>query len=297
MLRGILVFFTGLCCCCHCYGQLKKFYAVKNESSYDTIHFSLKATSGTCYIKPSYHTDPISIYGNPDFRDVNPTFYSDIKKGINHVDLNLEDYKKSGLSQTIAYNVFGSRDEDNMNLWKLYFNDQKVYNLNLNYGVGNANVNLSGLAVSKLKIETGSANVNVQYDHLKPNNCPMDTFLVKVDLGSIRAENVNLSKAKCIIADVGFGNAVLDFNENTTEKCSINASVGAGNLKVILPNRNTPAIIYFKKSPLCNISVKKGFEEVDKNVYVNPNYKADAENLMTFTLDVALGNITFEYKE
>ncbi len=297
MLRGILVFITSLCCCCHCYGQLKKFYAVKNETSFDTINFSLKATSGTCYIKSSYHSDPITIYGNPDFSDVNPSFYTDIKNNTNFVDLNLEDYKKSGLSHTIAYTVFGSDEKDEMNFWKVFLNKQKIYKLNLNYGVGAANVDLSGVSVSNLKIETGSANVNVKYDLDKPNNCAMDTFLVKVDLGSIHAENVNLSNARHIIADVGFGNAVLDFNERTLEKCNISASVGAGNLKVILPNRQTPAIIYFKRSPLCNISVKKGFEEVDKNIYVNSEYKADASNLMTFTLDVALGNITFEYKD
>ncbi|MFY0650459.1 MAG: hypothetical protein JXQ96_00430 [Cyclobacteriaceae bacterium] len=296
MLRGILVVFASFICCC-CHGQLKKFYSVKNESSFDTIQFSLKATSGTCHIKPSYHADPVTIYGNPDFSDVNPNFQSEIWNKLNKVNLNLEDYKKSGLSQTIAFNVFGSDEKDDMNFWKVYLNDEKIYKLNLNYGVGSANVDLSGIPVSDLRIETGSADVNVKYDLSKPNSCPMDTFLVKVDLGSISAQNVNLSNAKCIVADVGFGNAVLDFNENPTDKCSVNASVGAGNLKVIMPNKNTPAIVYFKKSPLCNISIKEGFEEVDNNVFVNKEYKADAKNLMTFTLDVALGNITFEYKD
>ena len=283
------------CCCFQCSGQLKKFYSVKNEPSFDTIRFSLKATSGTCYIKFSFHDDPVTIYGNPDFSDVNPTFHSYIINNTNHVSLNLEDYKKSGLSHTIAYNMFGSNEKEDMNYWKVYLNQQKVYNLNLNYGVGSANVNLSSIPVSNVIIETGSADINVRYDLLKPNSCLMDTFLVKVDLGSITTENVNLSNARYVIADVGFGNAVLDFNKCPIRKCNVNASVGAGNMKVIMPNQNTPAIIYFKKSPLCNIFIKDGFEEVEKDIYVNPEYKADAENLLTFTLDVALGNITFEY--
>lgn len=296
MLRGIFIFFVGWCCSFHCEGQLKKFYSIKNEATFDTVRFSLKATSGTCYVKSSFHDDPVTIYGNPDFSDVNPSFYSDIKNNTNHVRLNLEDYKKSGLSQTIAYNMFGS-DNDDMNYWKVYLNEHKIYNLNLNYGVGKASVNLSSIPVSNVKIETGSADVNVEYDLLKPNNCLMDTFLVKVDLGSITTQNVNLSNARFVIADVGFGNAVLDFNEGPTRRCNVNASVGAGNLTVIMPNHNTPAIIYFKKSPLCNISMKDGFEEVEKDVYVNREYEANAENLLTFTLDVALGNITFEYTD
>jgi hypothetical protein len=287
----------GLCCCCQLHAQLKKFYAVKESTDYDTIHFSLKATSGTCHIKPSYHTDPVTIYGNPNFSDVNPAFHTEISNKTNQVALHLEDYKKSGLSQAIAYNVFGSKKNDDMNFWKVYFNQEKTYKLNLNYGVGNADVNLSGLPVSNFKLETGSADVTVGYDMLKPNHCSMDTFLVKVDLGTIHAKNVNLSNANHIIADVGFGNAVLDFNESNTKKCSVSASVGAGTLKIVLPKKATPTIIYFKKSPLCNISVKQGFEEVDKNVYVNAEYNPDAENLMTFILDVALGNISFEYKD
>ena len=210
-------------------------------------------------------------------------FHCQVRNNTNHVDLNLEDYKKSGLSQTIAYNMFGSDDKENRNYWKVYLNEQKIYNLNLNYGVGKANVNLSSIPVSNVKIETGSADVNVEYDLLKPNNCLMDTFLVKVDLGSITTQNVNLSNERHVIANVGFGNAVLDFNQCPKRKCNVNASVGAGNLKVIMPSRNAPAIIYFKTSPLCNISIKDGFE--------------GAENLLTFTLDVALGNITFEYTD
>ena len=147
MLRGILVGITALCCCCSSYAQLKKFYAVKNETEFDTINFCLKATSGTCFVKPSYHTDPVTIYGNPDFNDVNPSFNTEIKQSINYVDLTLEDYKKSGLSHTIAYSMFGGHEDKEANFWKVYLNDNKVYKLNLNYGVGSANVDLSGIPV------------------------------------------------------------------------------------------------------------------------------------------------------
>lgn len=296
MFRGVYLFFlafvavnmTG-------YGQLKKFYSVKEGNTYDTVSFSLKATSGKCYIKPSYHADPVTIYGNPEFSHVNPTFYSTTRLRTNFVDLHLEDYKKSGLSHTISYNMFGSEKSNDKNYWKVYLNDSKVYNLNLNYGVGDANVYLSGVPVSNLNIETGSADVNVIYEDTISNRCPMDTFFVKVDFGSFVSKKINLSKAKYIIADIGFGNAILDFSDSPKESCQVNASVGAGNLKINLPKNNVPAIIYFNNSPLCNISLLKEFEEVDKNVYVNKSYDASADNLLTFNIDVALGNITFKY--
>ena len=209
MLRGFILIIAGMCCGLSGNCQLKKFYTVKNESNYDTIDFSLKATSGKCYIKPSYHTDPVTIYGNPDFKDVNPTFYATTRDNINFIKLNLEDYKKGGLSQSIQYSVFGKDEDADKNYWKVYLTEEKVYKLNLNYGLGDATVNLSGIPVSKLKIESGSASLDVFYDEDKPNKCVMDTFFLKVDLGSIIARNINRSRAQNIIADVGFGSAIL----------------------------------------------------------------------------------------
>lgn len=294
MLRVYLVVIAALVCGSKGHCQLKKFYTVKEESSFDTVAFSLKATSGTCFINPSDNKDPLTIYGNPSFSEVNPTFHSDIRNNTNHVNLFLEDYNQKGLSQAISYSMFGN-EKSEKNFWKFFLTEDKIYNLDLKYGVGDAFVNLSNLSVSKFKIESGSANVKILYDDESMNKCAMDTFYVNVDVGNLITKNVNMSKAKVVIADVGFGTAVLDFGQGVNEHCQINVSVGAGKLKIILPEKDYPAIVYFKSSPLCNISLSQAFEEVDDDVYVNRSYTADAKNLMEFNVDVALGNIIFEY--
>jgi len=276
----------------HC--QLKKFYTVKDEASFDTVAFSLKATSGTCFINPSNNEDPVTIYGNPSFSEVNPTYHTTIQNKTNQVNLTLEDYNQKGLSQAISYSMFGN-EKSEKNFWKVFLTEQKIYDLDLKYGVGDAFVNLSDLSVSKFKIESGSANVKIVYDDNSTNKCVMDTFYVNVDVGNLITKNVNKSKAKVVIADVGFGTAVLDFSEGITAHCKVNVSVGAGKLKIIVPEEEFPAIIYFKSSPLCNISLSQAFEQVDENVYVNRSYSANAKNLMEFNVDVALGNIIFEY--
>ena len=99
------------------------------------------------------------------------------------------------------------------------------------------------------------------------------------------------------MANVGFGNAILDFNKPGKEGCTIEASVGAGNLKIIMPGRDVPMIIYLKDSPLCGVRLAEGFEEVERNVFVNMKYDAHAKDLMTFRVDVALGNIAFQYAD
>lgn len=294
MLRVYLVVVATLCCGLKSYGQLKKFYTVKDEVSFDTVTFSLKATSGTCFINPSKNENPLTIYGNPSFSEVNPTYHAELKSRTNHVNLFLEDYNQKGLSQAISYSMFGN-EKSEKNYWKVFLTEQKIYNLDLKYGVGDAFVNLSDLSIAKFKMESGSANVKVLYDDEAKNKCVMDTFYINVDVGNIITKNINKSNAKVVIADVGFGTAVLDFSEGVSANCKINVSVGAGRLKIIVPEENHPAIVYFKSSPLCNISLNQAFEEVDENVYVNRSYSADAKNLMEFNVDVALGNIIFEY--
>ncbi|MCV9388558.1 hypothetical protein [Reichenbachiella ulvae] len=278
------------------FGQLKKFYTVKNDVTFDTVNFSMKATSGTCFVKPSHHNDPVTIYGNPSLSDVNPTFTSDIKYTTNFVHLELEDYNQKGLSHAITYNVFGSEDgSEEKDFWKIYLTDQKIYNLNLTYGVGDNHINLSDLAVSRFKIQSGSADVNIHYDDKGMNRCQMDTFSVIVDLGNLVAQKMHLARAKNVIAEVGFGTAVLDFGEGVNSPCKVNASVGAGTLKIKIPENDFPAIIRFKSSPLCKYSLEQGFKEIEPDVYANKSYSPKAENIMEFVIDVALGNITFEY--
>ena len=294
MLRVYIVVIATLVCGLKGHCQLKKFYTVKDEASFDTVAFSLKATSGTCFINPSDNNDPVTIYGNPSFSEVNPTFHTEINNNRNSVNLFLEDYNQKGLSQAISYSMFGN-EKSEKNFWKVFLADQKVYDLDLKYGVGDAFVNLSDLPVSKFKIESGSANVKIMYDDDAMNKCAMDTFYVNVDVGNIMTKNVNKSNAKVVIADVGFGTAVLDFSKGVEKACKVNVSVGAGKLKIIVPENDYPAIVHFKSSPLCNISLSQAFEEVSENVYVNRSYSASAENLMEFNVDVALGNIIFEY--
>ncbi len=277
--------------------QLQKFYTVKSGDDYEKVVFTLRATSGSCYIKPSSNENPIDIYGNPDFEEINPSFKSYTNKhGINYVDLNLEDYQQGGLTKTISFNMFESRKEDT-NFWKIYFNDDKVYDLNLNYGIGNAHLNLSGIPIDRFKVNTGSADVVINYEMEGMNPIEMDTFSVKVDLGSFTAYNLTKSRASHIFANIGFGNALLDFSEKTTRKCNVEASVAAGKLVVYIPRDQVPTIIHLNESPLCSTRLPKDFRELEDNVFVNSAYTAHAENLTTFNIDVGMGNVVFRNKD
>ena len=238
---------------------------------------------------------PLHIYGNPDLEKVNPSFKANINNNTCKVNLALQEFKSTGIGDGIYFAMLGSPTPEN-NLWKILFDQEKIYSLDLNYGFGNADVDLSGVSVNALKIRSGSADVVVDYSSREMNKVTMDTFMIRVDMGSLHARNIHCSNTDKVIAHVGFGNAELDFSNPLQKRCNVEASVGAGSLDIYLPQSNAPVIIYMKDSPFCGVKLLKGFEQVEKGVFVNMDYSATAPNLLTFHLDVAMGNVAFHYQ-
>ncbi|HEX6891685.1 MAG TPA: hypothetical protein VF141_13340, partial [Chryseolinea sp.] len=198
-------------------------------------------------------------------------------------------------SQTISTRFFGASEKESSDkLWKMYLTDGKPYFLEFNYGVGNANIDLSGLAVKNLKISTGSADVNVGYYSALENQIDMDSFFVKVDLGSVNVKNLNLSRARFVMADVGFGNMTLDFSNKPLVSNKIKGSVGAGNLTIILPKNDTPVLVKIQDSWLCSVKVPSSLKKVAENTFANAAYSKNAKNALVFDLDVSMGNIVFQ---
>ena len=286
-----LVGFAGL----SSYGQIKKHYTVENKDSFDKVNLTLSGGSGTCYIRPTPNNNPVNIYGTSDSEAYKPQCESILEQRVQKVNVNFVEGKmEQSVSKKVSFNVFNNEGASDENQWHVYLSKKKPVNLNLNYGMGNAYVDLSGLSIEKLDIATGSANVNIGYISGQYNQMEMDTFCIKVDLGELEARQVTLSNAKTIIADVGFGSLYLDFTNRSKVSSTVNATVGAGNLVVNANESINPMIIYINDSPLCRFKIPKSFTEIRKNVFVNNQYDQDAENLITFNIDVTMGNIIFK---
>jgi hypothetical protein len=276
------------------WGQIKKQFTVENSQTCENIKLHLKANSGNCYIKPSQNPEILNVFSNQDENSFSHNYSKETKGKTCEVFLNLEEMDSEGIGQTISTRMFGSSDKPGANkLWKMYLTDSKPYSLELNYGVGNADVDLSGLAIRKLNISTGSADVNVAYNSME-NQIDMDTFLVKVDLGSLNVKNLNLSRTRFMVADVGFGNMTLNFSDAPIVSNKITGSVGAGNLIIVLPPKETPVLIRIHDSWLCSVKLPQGLKKIKENTFVNESYKKDAANLLTFDLDVSMGSILFK---
>ena len=122
----------------------------------------------------------------------------------------------------------------------------------------------------------------------------MDTFLIRVDLGSFEAKNLHLCQSSNIITDVGFGKVKMDFGDAQHINTNVSATVGAGKLEVILPQENMPIRINVNDSPLCNIKIPKGYERIEENVFASPEFPDNPSDGINFSIDVAVGNIIFK---
>ncbi|MEQ8927418.1 MAG: hypothetical protein RLO81_16475 [Fulvivirga sp.] len=292
MREGILLLGIGIISTSLTVAQVKKQFSIDNSDAVERVDLDFGANSGTCFIKSSTTNELLTVYGNQDYNSYSHSFNKEISDNTCYIKLNLEDDKSAGLSRSISYRMFGSDEKTSDNLWKMYLSSEKVYDLNLRYGIGNANIDLSGLSIEKIKINTGSADVNLRASDY--NKVEMDTFYVQVDMGSVKVENVNFSKSKNIIADVGFGDLLLDFSDKSALATNVYGSVGAGNLMIVLPSSNTPVKVKISNSWLCKVSLLKSFKDIGNNTFVNEAYSENATNILNFDLDVSMGKIIFK---
>lgn len=291
-----IVFLAVSCLSFTALAQKKKQFVVNEEASFDRVKFSLSAPSASCFIRPGNIGKTIMVYGNTEPQLLDPIMSTELREGILHAEFKLQGGNRKA-ENVLAMKMLGNKESESKQNYNIYLSDKKPYDLDLHYGVGSAYLDLSGLAVEKLRIYTGSADVKIGYLTAKANLVEMDSFLVHVDLGSLEIHKINKSRANHILADVGFGSLLLDFSDKSENSCEIFASVGAGKLEVIMPFTESPILIKLKSSPLCSVTLPSNFKQISKNLYANQYYKGNDENLLNFDVNVAMGSIIFRHKE
>jgi hypothetical protein len=275
-------------------GQMKRQFTVENSQACQSVDLLLKANSGDCFIRAGHSSEILNVFSNQDQSSYSHQYRKEIVRNACQIFLNFENTDSRTIGQTISTRMFGDQKPVSNRIWKMYLSDAKPYNLQLEYGVGNAHVDLSGLAIKKLKINTGSADVNIGYSSLE-NGVDMDTLSVKVDLGSLHMKNLNLSRTRYTSADVRFGNMTLDFSSSPPLVSNrIEGSVGAGNLTIILPEARTPVLVTINDSWLCSVKIPEGMTKLRANTFVNAAYQENSDKALVFDLDVSMGKIIFK---
>jgi len=279
------------------FGQVKKQFSVESKEKCDKVELCIKSKTGNCFIRPSQNAEVLNVYSNQDLENYAHSLTNEVKNKICMINLLLKQEPKRGVGEKISYQVLGNEPNNPVDkFWKIYLTESKPYSLDLTYGLGSANVDLSGLAIQRLKINTASADVNVSYTEGLENKVDMDTFYVKVDMGSLSVKNLNLSRSKVILAEVGFGNILLDFSYKPLVRYRVIGSVGAGNMTILMPPNEIPVLVRINESWLCSINLPKTLKKISANTFANISYSQNPKETITFDLDVSMGKITFKEK-
>ncbi len=274
--------------------QIKKSFTIPNNSNFDKLIFSLNATNGHCNIKSGGEDNIINLYSKTS-GTTSPQYEENIIDGVKLLQVNLQEENSNYLSSTFSNQLinFSTQDENDV-IWNVTISKLKPVELDLNYAIGDSYIDLTGLSIERLKVKTGSANIVVNYKNDVANFVKMDTFLVKVDVGSFEAKNLHLSRSANIIANVGFGNVKMDFGNAELINTEVRATIGAGKLIIILPKNDIPIKININDSPLCHIKIPKGYVNSTAHIFHSPKYANNQSNSINFDVDVAVGSIVFK---
>jgi len=293
-LQGIILFAATV----SLYAQPKRQIVVEQNDRTARVGLSVSAKTGNYVIRPVHSADVLHVYSNLG-PFASPYFLEESVHGdLHNISLELSGMNGRGLTQTISDQVMGfdGEGEEDERYWKIYLTDQKPYRLNLDYALGNADIDLSGLSVERLLLTSGSSDVRVGFDQ-GSNRVEMDTFMVKVDLGSLEISKMASARSRFVMAEVGFGKLELDFSDRPRTRYEVHGSVGAGNLIIDMPPDDIPVIVNIKDSWLCSVEVPKTYHRVGERSYGNKAHTPNSPGQLVFNLDVGMGSILLRTRE
>ncbi len=275
--------------------ELHKHFELAESEGIDKIELKISTKAGKSFLNAVDEVQPLLILGASENDVAASSFKIEQIENTQKVDAELTCKSHIGLNftESVANNFFSTSDQVH-DIWQINLSEHQAFNLNLSYLMGEANIDLSRLAVERLKINSGSADVKLSYKDGIMNSIAMDTFFVKVNFGNIEVKDLNYALAKEIIAEVGFGTISIDCGSDWKMNSRVSASVGAGTLNVILPPEEIPVLIRINNSPLCNIKMAENFEKIGHNTFGNQAYTNNPNESMEFLLDVGMGSIAFK---
>ena len=290
-----LIFFAALS---PLYAQPKRQFVVDPRDGTQRVSLHLSAKTGNYFIRPVHSQDILRVYSNQG-PYASPYFLEESVQGeLHNLSLELSGLTGRGLTRTISEQMLGATDdpEESERYWKIYLTDEKPYQLDLDYALGNADIDLSGLSVERLHLISGSSDVRLGFNH-SINKVEMDTFLVKVDLGSLEVTHLPAARSRFVLAEVGFGKLELDFSDRPRNRYEVHGSVGAGNLIIDMPPDDIPVIVNITDSWLCTVEVPRTYHRISENTYANSSYSPNSPGPLVFNLDVAMGSILLRQRE
>ncbi|MEE8341489.1 MAG: hypothetical protein V3R52_05275 [Candidatus Neomarinimicrobiota bacterium] len=176
------------------------------------------------------------------------------------------------------------RDFDNE--LEFYFPSQIKTNLFLDFGVGNAEIDLTDIAITKLNINCGLSDVELEVN--KRNNVACESVSIENGLGDLSVYGLGNLAAKKVDINIGLGSADIDFSGDKIYDSDINVDVGLGSLDMILPDK-TNIEIFVDSSFLSSVDIY-GLKKKKSKYWVSPVWDNDYPTI-SMDINVGMGSV------
>ena len=172
--------------------------------------------------------------------------------------------------------------KDIKNVWDLQLGDQPM-SLSIDAGAYDGTYEFGGLALTRLDISDGAADVELNFS--EPNQTEMSTFTYSTGASNVKL--LGLANANFTLFDFssGAGDYTLDFSGDLKRDASIKVESGLSNLIIIVPE-GVDAVVTVEGG-LMNVSTSPGWERRGGD-YIQ---KGEGPTL-TFIIEMGAGNLT-----
>jgi len=172
--------------------------------------------------------------------------------------------------------------KDFENELEFYFPPQIKTDLFLDFGVGDAEIDLTNIAITKLNINCGLSDVEIEINERNKVICK--SVSIENGLGDLEIDGLGNLAAENIDINIGLGSAEIDLSGDRIYDTDINVDVGLGSLDMVLPN-NTNIEVFVDASFLSSVDIY-GLKQKKNKYWVTPNWDSDNP---TISMDVNVG--------
>ncbi|WP_226334705.1 hypothetical protein [Echinicola marina] len=269
---------------------------MEEQPGVDLVRLDFSSYKGVSQIKRMYSSDPILIHTHLAKVNILPEFNYELENRVLHASLSHHNVENDGFGKDLSSKLFANSAGDFDHTWEVGLSEDYTYDMDFHFGIGKANLDLSGLRVKKCKVKTATADVDLNYVKDASNGVEMDTLMVKVNMGTVKGVNIACAKADQMIFDVNYGKIDLNFKDDfdILKPCNVSATVGAGSVYIILPASRYPYIVKINSTAMCRTSVPSHLSSIDSETFASKGYHEDADNIMTFEIDVSVGSLTLK---
>ncbi|NHZ86629.1 MAG: hypothetical protein GWP19_12245 [Planctomycetia bacterium] len=168
------------------------------------------------------------------------------------------------------------------NKMEFYFPPQIKTDLFLDFGVGDAEIDLTNISITKLNINCGLSDVELEIN--KRNSVICESVSIENGLGDLSVFGLGNLAAKKIDINIGLGSADIDLSGDKIYDTDINVDVGLGSLDMTLPKK-TNIKIYVDSSFLSSVDIY-GLKQKKNKLWVSPDWDSSHP---TINMDVNVG--------